>query len=128
MLGDMTLKGLSFVKVSANDNGLSLWRETSRGPTKPTELMIRNAVVKDNRSKRPAYQTTVTVDRYDELADGSIAVVETAYLTSRILQDTTVDSAEILIGPEVIVQLLTGTAADGSALDKRSAIFVTREQ
>jgi len=127
MIGNITLGGLSFVNVS-NDEARSVYRETSRGPTKPTEIIVRHSSVTDNRTKRPAIQSTVTIDRYDALTDGTIAVVETAYLTSRVLTDDTVSEAEILLGVELMIALLTGTGADAAALNKRSAIFVTRDQ
>jgi len=127
MIGNITLGGLSFVNVVSDQSG-SVFRETSRGPNTPTELVIKHSQVTDSRTKRPATQSAVTVNRYDTLADGTIAIVETAYMVVRVVQDSTVSDAEILIGVELLVALLTGTGADAAALNKRSAIFVTRDQ
>jgi hypothetical protein len=127
MIGNITLGGLAFVNVVSDEAG-SKFRETSRGASMPTEIIIKHSQVVDSRTKRPATQSAVTVNRYDALADGSIAIVETAYMVVRTVLDSTVSDAEILLGVELLVALLTGTGADANALNKRSAIFVTRDQ
>lgn len=128
MLGNLTLKTLSFVNVSPDEGGQSLFRETSRGVSTPTELSVRQIEVTDRVTKRPAYQTSIQVARFDALADGSIAIVESATLTVRTLKDSTVSDAEAKLPTEIIVQLLTGTGADAGALDKMQAILVTRDK
>lgn len=127
MIGNITLGGLSFVNVS-NDADKSVFRETSRGATLPTEIIIRHSAITESRTKRPAHQAAVTVNRYDALTDGTIAIVESTTMTSRVLQDPSVSDAEILQGVELLVALMTGTSADAAALNKRSAIFVTHDQ
>jgi hypothetical protein len=128
MLGNLTLKTLSFVAVSPDEGGASVYRETSRGVSTPTELIIRQQEVIESRTKRPAYQTSATVNRWDALADGTIAIVESSTLTVRTIKDTTVSDAELLLGVQILIQLLTGTGADASALDKSSAILITRDK
>lgn len=129
MLGNLTLGGLTYVKVTDTDSsGASVFRETSRGVTKPTEILIRNTEVTESRSKKPAFQTSMTFNRYDELEDGSIAAVISTTLTNRVIKDPGVIDAAVLLQMEHMIQLLTGTSADPNAQNKRSAIYVTREQ
>lgn len=129
MLGtSLTLKTLTFVLVSADEGGASLYRETSRGVSTPTELMVRQTDIIENRTKRPAYQTSITVSRFDTLADGTIAAVEVATHTVRTIKDVGVSDAEALLPSEIIVQLMTGTGADAGALAKASALIVTRDK
>jgi hypothetical protein len=127
MIGNITLGGLTFVNVS-NDADKSLFRETSRGATLPTEIVIRNVEITESKTKRPAHQTSVTVNRYEAATDGEIIPVVAAAFTVRTIQDAVVVSGDILNPVELIIALLTGTAADAAALDKRSAIFVTHDQ
>lgn len=129
MLGNLTLGGLTYTKVTDTDSsGASVFRETSRGVTKPTEILIRNTEVVESRSKKPAFQTSVTFNRYDELEDGTIGVAVSSTLTNRVIKDPGISDAEVLLQIEHMIQMLTGTSADASALNKRSAVFVTREQ
>jgi hypothetical protein len=129
MLGTtLTLKGLTFTCVSADEGGASIYRETSRGVATPTELKITQSQAVDNLSKRPVYITSVTVTRYDALADGSIARASVCTVTNRTHIDTSVSDAEALLPAEVCVQLLTGTGADANALAKASSLFITRDK
>lgn len=128
MIGtSLALKGLTFVKVDNNEGVGSLYREISRGVSVPTELRIRHRPYVDNRTKRSGWESTITVNRYEALADGTIAIVTTASKTTRSLTDANVSDADILSGVDIVDQLCNGTAADASALNKRSDIFTLRD-
>lgn len=128
MLGNLTLKTLAFVAVSPDEGGASVYRETSRGVSTPTEITIRQQEIVESRTKKPAYQTSITVSRWDSMADSSIGIVESATLTVRTIKDTGVSDAEATLPTEILIQLLTGTGADANALAKASAIILSRDK
>lgn len=128
MIGtSLALKGLTFVKVDNNEGVGTLYREISRGVSVPTELRIRHRPYTDNRTKRPGWESTITVNRWEALADGTIAIVTSSSKTTRSITDTNVSDADILSNVDIMDQLCNGTAADAGALNKRSDIFTLRD-
>lgn len=123
----LVIDGLTFVKQYGDLEG-SKYHEYSRGAATPTELLIRHSAVTDSRTKRPAQQSAITVNRYEALTDGTIAVVSTVTMTSRSLLDKVLTAGMITGGIETLVALVTDTAANAAALNMMDDIFVNKVQ
>jgi hypothetical protein len=119
--------GLTFVNVPNNEGVGSLYRETSRGVNLPTELRIRHRDITDSRTKRAARESTITVNRWAALTDGTIAIVASFSKTVRCIKDATITDAHLLLLVDIGDQLCNDTDADASALDKRENIYVTQD-
>jgi hypothetical protein len=123
MTSNLTLDTLSFNLVYS-DKTESLRREVSRGANVPTELLISHREYVDSKRKLTIRSSTVQIDRYVELADGSIGVVTRKESVSYPV-DSNVTSTDLLA---VVQHGVSLNQEDDSGLDLMDEIFVNREQ
>lgn len=122
---NLTVSTLTFTLVYSDKTG-SLRRETSRGATLPTEILIKHQEYVDSSSKQPGVRTLVRVDYYMTMTDGIIRPVSLYTVLARP-NDPLVTSAIINAIEAMMVNLLHGTS-NTSGLDLREEILTNREQ
>lgn len=125
MDNNLTVSTLTFNLVYSDKTG-SLRRETSRGATLPTEILIKHQEYVDSSSKQPGVRTLVRVDYYMTMTDGIIRPVSLYAVLARpndpLVTSTIINSIEAMM-----VNLLHGTS-NTSGLDLREEILTNREQ
>jgi hypothetical protein len=87
-------------------------------------MQIKHQDYVDSATKRPGVRSVVRFDRYQALADGTIAPVS-AYVVVAHPKDTAVTGTEILACFENLIGLLQ---EDDTGLDLADEIFVNKEQ
>lgn len=125
MDNNLTVSTLTFNLVYSDKTG-SLRRETSRGATLPTEILIKHQEYVDSGTKQPGVRTLVRVDYYMTMTDGIIRPVSLYAVLARP-NDPLVTSAIINSIEAMMVNLLHGTS-NTSGLDLREEILTNREQ
>jgi hypothetical protein len=125
MNNDLTISTLSFNMVYSDKTG-SLRRDTSRGATLPTELLIKHQDYVDSATKQPGKRSVVRLDYYMTMTDGVIRPVSLYAVCTRpndpLVTTTILNSIEAML-----VNLLHGTS-NTSGLDLKDEIFGNREQ
>lgn len=125
MDNNLTVSTLTFNLVYSDKSG-SLRRETSRGATLPTEILVKHQEYVDSSSKQPGVRTLVRVDYYMTMTDGIIRPVSLYAVLARpndpLVTSTIINSIEAMM-----VNLLHGTS-NTSGLDLREEILSNREQ
>lgn len=125
MDNNLTVSTLTFNLVYSDKTG-SLRRETSRGATLPTEILIKHQEYVDSGTKQPGVRTLVRVDYYMTMTDGIIRPVSLYAVLARpndpLVTSTIINSIEAMM-----VNLLHGTS-NTSGLDLREEILTNREQ
>lgn len=127
MDANLTINSLSFVsKYNEKDAG-SERREISRGVNLPEILTVKNRDIVISKTKQPARQTTVRLDRL--VADANSNIVEGLAVTVGMIVPTTsaVTTADVQACLTRIITLLSGTTVTGG-LDLKDEIFVNQEQ
>jgi hypothetical protein len=115
MNNDITVAGLAFKLVYSDKTG-SLRRETSRGASLPTEILIKHQPYIDSSTKRPGIRSNVRVDYYMAMTDGIIAPVSHYSVTAKP-SDPLVTQAVVTNLEDIMTNLLHGTSnASGLAL------------
>jgi len=125
MDNNLTVSSLTFSLIYSDKTG-SLRRETSRGATLPTEILIKHQEYVDSSTKQPGVRTLVRVDYHMTMTDGIIRPVSLYVVLSRP-NDPLVTSAIITSIEAMLVNLLHGTS-NTSGLDLREEILANREQ
>lgn len=125
MNADITVSTLPFKTIYSDKSG-SLRRESSRGASLPTEILIKHQEYVDSATKQPGWRTLVRVDYYMTMTDGVIRPVSLYAVLSRP-NDPLVTQAIITAIEAMIVNLLHGTT-NTSGLDLETEIFTNREQ
>lgn len=125
MDNNLTVSSLAFNLVYSDKTG-SLRRETSRGASLPTELLIKHQEYVDSATKQPGVRTLVRLDYYMTMTDGVIRPVSLYTVLARpndpLVTSTVLNSIEAML-----VNLIHGTS-NTSGLDLREEILANREQ
>jgi hypothetical protein len=125
MNADITVSALTYKQVYSDKTG-SLRRETSRGATLPTELLIKHQEYVDSVTKVPGVRTLVRFDHYMTMTDGVIRPVSYYGVLARP-NDPLVTAAIIEALQAQLTNLLHG-ATNTSGLDLQTEILANREQ
>jgi hypothetical protein len=116
---------LAFKLIYSDSEG-SLRRETSRGASLPTEILIKHQGYVDSRTKQPGTRTLVAVDYYMTMTDGVIRPVRLQTVLARP-NDPLVTQAIISSIEAILVNLLHGTT-NTNGLGLEDEILSNREQ
>jgi hypothetical protein len=125
MNANLTVSSLTFNQIYSDSEG-SLRRETSRGASLPTELLIKHQDYVDSVTKQPGKRSLVRIDYYMTMTDGVIRPVSLYTVLARP-NDPLVTAAIITAIEAMMVNLLHGTT-NTSGLDLEGEIFANREQ
>jgi len=106
MNNDITVSGLAFKLIYSDKTG-SLRRETSRGTSLPTELLIKHEDYVDSKTKVPGVRTLVRLDYYMTMTDGVIRPVS-LYVVCSKPSDPLVTSGIVTSLEAMLVNLLHG--------------------
>jgi hypothetical protein len=130
MNADITLKGKVY-KLLFSDKTESQRKSITDGATLPHTIKIAHSDATDSATKQPIKRSLFRVDmtHVDTGGVNPSAVPVTAYL---VVQHGTglfqPSLAAIELAVDTVVQAMTGTAADASALDLADEVFVNKEQ
>lgn len=125
MNNDITVSGLAYKLIYSDLSG-SLRRETSRGATLPTELLIKHQKYTDSATKVSGTRSLVRFDHYMTMTDGIIRPVSFYAVLAR--PDDPLVTAAVIEGLEAqLVNLLHGTS-NTNGLDQVEQILANREQ
>lgn len=130
MNADLTLKGKAY-KLQYSDKAGSVRRSTTDGATLPHVMSIKHSSAVSSATKVAINRTLVRIDMSHLLSDGVSPGPEpvSAYM---VVQHATglnaPTTAAIQTAVQSLIQALTGTVADGSALNLLDAICVNKEQ
>lgn len=122
---NLTVSTLSFNLIYSDKTG-SLRRETSRGASLPTELLIKHQEYVDSGTKKPGIRTLVRLDYYMTMTDGVIRPVSLYTVLARPT-DPLVTAAIITSIESMMVNLLHGTT-NTSGLGLEDEILSNGEQ
>lgn len=125
MTNDITVSTLSFKLIYSDKTG-SLRRETSRGASLPTEILIKHQDYVDSVSKLPGKRTLVRIDYYMTMTDGVIRPLSYYSVLARP-EDPLVTQA-IITAVEAMLTNLLHSATNTSGLDLQDDILANREQ
>lgn len=125
MNSNLTVSSLAFNLIYSDKTG-SLRRETSRGASLPTELLIKHQEYVDSSTKQAGIRTLVRLDYYMTMTDGVIRPVSLYTVLSKP-SDPLVTAAIITSLEAMMVNLLHGTT-NTSGLDLEGEIFSNGEQ
>lgn len=130
MNADISLKSKSY-KLQYSDKLGSLRRSTTDGAALPHELRISHVESVDPKTKLPIIRSVVRIDlsHVDTGGVNPAALPVTAYMVvqqGRGVNQPNQTAIELAV--DSVIQALTGTGADASALDLADEIFVNREQ
>jgi hypothetical protein len=130
MNADITLKGKVF-KLLYSDLAGSVRRSITDGATLPHTMKIAHTQATDSATKLPVSRSQFRVEM-TVLDTGGVnpsPIPVTAYMIVQHGKGLYQPSqAAIELAVDVLVQALTGTAADASALDLADEVFVNKEQ
>lgn len=125
MTSDITVSTLAFKLIYSDKTG-SLRRETSRGASLPTEILIKHSEYVDSSTKQAGHRTLVRVDYYMTMTDGVIRPVSLYAVLARpddpLVTQTIISSIEAML-----VNLLHGTT-NTNGLGLEDEILSNREQ
>ena len=125
MNNNITVSTLSYNLIYSDKTG-SLRRETARGATLPTELLIKHQEYVDSVTKQPGVRSLVRFDYHMTMTDGVIRPVSYYVVLARP-NDPLVTAAIIESLQAQMTNLLHGTT-NTSGLDLQTEILATREQ
>lgn len=125
MNADITVSGLAYKQIYSDKSG-SLRRETARGATLPTELLIKHQEYVDSVTKVPGIRTLVRFDHYMTMTDGVVRPVSYYAVLARP-NDPLVTATIIEALQAQMTNLLHGTT-NTSGLDLQGEILSNREQ
>lgn len=130
MNNNLTLNALAY-NLAYSDKAGSVRNNSGLGATKPRILSIAHTDAVDPKTK---LRTRRSLLRHDQtVADGNGVILPTpvsVYMNVVIPVDGDATQVATAISDGIIAnrQLISGTGADGSALDLAAAIFTNREQ
>jgi len=130
MNADITVKAKVY-KLAYSDKSGSLRTSTTDGAAFPHSLSIVHQPLVDGKSKLPMIQSKLFISMTHKDTGGvnPAAAPVTVQVTTRLGTGLNAPSqAEILLALDSARQILASTAADASALDLGTNIFVTQEQ
>jgi hypothetical protein len=130
MNADITLKSKVY-KLQFSDKGESQRKSVTDGATLPHKIKIAHSDATDSATKQPIRRHLMRVDmtHVDTGGINPAPVPVTAYMVVQHGTGTNQPaSAAIELAVDTLIQALTGTAADASALDLTDEIFVNEEQ
>jgi hypothetical protein len=125
MDANLTISGLAF-NLIYSDQGGSLRRETSRGATLPTELLIKHQDYVDSKTKVAGRRTLVRLDYHMLMTDGVIRPVSYYAVLARpndVLVTSTITNAI-----EAMLTNLMHSSTNTSGLDLKDEILANGEQ
>jgi hypothetical protein len=125
MNNDITVSTLSFKLIYSDKTG-SLRRETSRGASLPTEILIKHEDYVDSKTKVSGKRTLVRIDYYMTMTDGVIRPVS-LYSVLAAPGDPLVTAAIVTSIEAMLVNLLHGTT-NTNGLDLEGEILSNKEQ
>jgi len=125
MNSDITVSGLAYKLIYSDKTG-SLRRETSRGASLPTELLIKHEDYVDSKTKVSGKRSLVRFDHYMTMTDGVIRPVS-LYSVLAAPGDPLVTAAVVTAIEAQLVNLLHGTS-NTSGLDLEGEILSNKEQ
>lgn len=125
MNSDITVSGLAYKLIYSDKTG-SLRRETSRGASLPTELLIKHEDYVDSKTKVSGKRSLVRFDHYMTMTDGVIRPVS-LYSVLAAPGDPLVTAAVVTAVEAQLVNLLHGTS-NTSGLDLEGEILSNKEQ
>jgi hypothetical protein len=125
MSPDITVSTLAFKLIYSDKNG-SLRRETSRGVSTPTEILIKHEDYVDSKTKLAGKRSLVRVDYYMAMTGGAISPVS-LYVVLAAPTDPLATAAVNTAIEAMLVNLLHGTT-NTSGLDLQLAILSNKEQ
>lgn len=126
MNDNLTVSGLAFNQIYSDKTDGSLRRESSRGASLPTELLIKHQDYVDSVTKVPGKRTLVRFDHYMTMTDGVIRPVSLYTVLARPT-DPLVTASIITALEALMVNLLHGTT-NTNGLDLEGEILSNREQ
>lgn len=130
MNADITVKAKSYKTIYSDKNG-SLRRSITDGATLPHELKIAHTEATDSRTKIPTTRSLMRLDM-THLDTGGVnpsplpVSVQIVVVKGKGLYQPSQTAIELAV--DSVIQALTGTGADASALDLTDEIFVAGEQ
>lgn len=125
MDSNLTISTLTFNLVYSDKTG-SLRRETSRGASLPTELLIKHQDYIDSTTKVAGKRSLVRLDYYMTMTDGVIRPVS-LYAVLAAPTDPLVTTTISTTIEAMLVNLLHGTT-NTNGLDLKDEIFGNKEQ
>jgi len=131
MTNDITVMSKAYKWVYSDANGGSLRRSTTDGATLPHTLKVAHVDAIDSKTKVPCRRSTVRFDltHVDTGGANPSPLPVSAYMV--LVKGKGVyapSTASIQLAINSLIQLLSQTAADASALALRDAIGVNEEQ
>lgn len=130
MNNDLTIKGKAFNLVYSDQKG-SLRRSTTDGATRPHTLKIAHQDSVDSATKVPTIRSSTRFD-YTHLDTGGVNPSPKPVTCYMVLEQGkgqyAPSSADIQMVISMLVQVLSSTAADASALNLANNIGVNKEQ
>lgn len=126
MNDNLTISSLTFNQIYSDKTDGSLRRESSRGASLPTELLIKHQDYVDSVTKVPGKRSLVRFDYYMTMTDGVIRPVS-LYMVLARPTDPLVTASIITALEAMMVNLLHGTT-NTSGLDLEGEILSNREQ
>jgi hypothetical protein len=125
MTGDITVSTLAFKLIYSDKTG-SLRRETSRGASLPTEILIKHQDYVDTATKQPGIRSLVRIDYYMTMTDGVIRPVSYYCVLARP-SDPLVTQA-VITSIEAMLTNLMHSSTNTSGLDLQDEILSNHEQ
>lgn len=125
MNADITVSTLAFKLIYSDQNG-SLRRETSRGASLPTELLIKHQPYVDSKTKVPGIRTLARFDYYMTMTDGVVRPV--SYYSVLARPTDPLVTAGIVTSLEDMMTNLLHDTSNTSGLDLQDEILANGEQ
>jgi hypothetical protein len=125
MDNNLTVNGLTFSLIYSDKTG-SLRRETSRGASLPTELLIKHQDYVDSATKQPGIRTLIRLDYYMTMTDGVIRPVSLYEVFTRPTDPLVTVTISNAI--EAMMTNIMHSATNTSGLDLKDEILANREQ
>lgn len=122
---NLTVSALSFNLVYSDKTG-SLRRETSRGATLPTELLVKHQDYIDSTTKKPGKRTVVRLDYYMAMTDGVIRPVSYYAVCAKPIDPLV--TVTITNAIEAMLTNLMHSATNTDGLDLKDEILGNGEQ
>jgi hypothetical protein len=126
MDSNLTVNGLDFKLIASDIVGGSVRRETSRGATLPTEILIKHQDYVDSATKVAGKRSLVRVDYHMAMTDGIVRPV--SYYAVFTRPNDPLVTVTISNTLEAILTNLMHSATNTSGLDLKDEILGNREQ
>lgn len=127
MNANLTINSLSFNQQYSDKDAGSSRLEISRGVNLPEILTIRHRQIVDQKSKLPARQTVVKLERHEDSGAGDVLAGLEIHTVITVPQHTAVSTADVQAVVDRMITVLAGTTVTGG-LGLGTAILVNAEQ